>query len=177
MRAHVELKVLPNVLSFSRIALAAGFVIADKGGQVVILFVAAATDFFDGWLARRVNAATRWGALIDPIADRFFMLVAVSTCLFAGTLSTLGYFIMISRDLMTAIGFLVARAVSWLRPVQFKARRGGKIVTVLQLVTLLAALTRPDAVPPLLAAVAGTSAWAIGDYTFALWRARTPGVG
>lgn len=32
--------------------------------------VAAVTDFFDGWLARRLDAVTLWGAILDPIADK-----------------------------------------------------------------------------------------------------------
>ncbi|MEO8812317.1 MAG: CDP-diacylglycerol--glycerol-3-phosphate 3-phosphatidyltransferase [Caulobacteraceae bacterium] len=32
--------------------------------------VAAITDFVDGWLARRLNATTVWGAILDPIADK-----------------------------------------------------------------------------------------------------------
>jgi CDP-diacylglycerol--glycerol-3-phosphate 3-phosphatidyltransferase len=32
--------------------------------------VAALTDFVDGWLARRLNAASLWGAILDPIADK-----------------------------------------------------------------------------------------------------------
>ncbi len=32
--------------------------------------VAALTDFFDGWLARRLHATTIWGAILDPIADK-----------------------------------------------------------------------------------------------------------
>lgn len=32
--------------------------------------VAALTDFFDGWLARRLHAATVWGSILDPIADK-----------------------------------------------------------------------------------------------------------
>ena len=32
--------------------------------------IAAVTDFFDGWLARRLNAMTLWGAILDPIADK-----------------------------------------------------------------------------------------------------------
>ena len=54
------------------------------GARVGLIGAAAATDFLDGWLARRVNAASRWGALIDPIADRFFVLTAVATMLFSG---------------------------------------------------------------------------------------------
>jgi len=32
--------------------------------------IAAVTDFFDGWLARRLNATTIWGAILDPIGDK-----------------------------------------------------------------------------------------------------------
>ncbi|MHB1073261.1 MAG: CDP-alcohol phosphatidyltransferase family protein [Gemmatimonadaceae bacterium] len=164
---------VPNILSFSRLLLAAGFVAADSGAvRVGLLGVAGATDFLDGWLARRVNAASRWGALIDPIADRFFALTAVSTLLFDGSLDTAGYFILISRDLATAIGFLVARVVPWLRPVEFKARWMGKVVTVFQLLTLAAVIVAPGYVMPLLAIVAVLSAWSIADYTLALWRGR-----
>src|SRR5262245_10254195 len=98
------LRALPNIISSSRVLLAVAFVIAsDSEQRLVLVALAAATDFLDGWLARRANAATRWGALIDPIADRVFALVAVSTFLFTGQLSTVGYFVLISRDLMTAI--------------------------------------------------------------------------
>ena len=38
------------------------------------------------------------------------------------------------------VGFLVARMIPWLRPVEFKARVLGKVVTVLQLLTLAAVL-------------------------------------
>jgi cardiolipin synthase len=164
---------LPNLLSCSRLVLAAGFV--ATGGletRVGLIGVAAATDFLDGWLARRVGSTSRWGALLDPLADRVFVLTVVCTFLFTGLLSTPAYFILISRDIATAIGFLVARAIPWLRPVQFKARILGKVVTVLQLFTLAAILVVPSVVPLLLAAVGMTSVLAIADYTLALWRAR-----
>jgi cardiolipin synthase (CMP-forming) len=173
MTARPELRVLPNVLSFSRLAFAAGFIAADGVAmRVGLIGAAAATDFLDGWIARRVNAASRWGALIDPIADRFFVLTAVATLLFNGLLTTGYYFVLIARDLATAIGFLVARAISWLRVVEFRARWLGKAVTVLQLATLLAALLAPAAVLPLIVAVGIASAASIADYTLALWRAR-----
>jgi cardiolipin synthase (CMP-forming) len=164
---------LPNLLSCSRLVLAAGFVAAGAvEARVGLIGVAAATDFLDGWVARRVRATSRWGALLDPIADRVFVLTVVGTFLFTGLLSTSAYFILLMRDLATAVGFVVARMIPWLRPVEFKARLLGKIVTVLQLLTLAAVLAFPEAVPALLAALALTSVLSIADYTLALWRCR-----
>ncbi|MEP6989614.1 MAG: CDP-alcohol phosphatidyltransferase family protein [bacterium] len=173
MSARRTIVRLPNLLSWSRLVLAAGFV-ATGGAEVRVglIGVAAVTDFLDGWLARRVHATSRWGALLDPIADRVFVLTVVGTFLFGGLLSTSAYFILIMRDLATAVGFLVARMIPWLRPVVFKARILGKVVTVLQLFTLAAVLGAPNAVPLLLAGVAVASVLSIADYTLALWRAR-----
>ena len=164
---------LPNLLSCSRLVLAVGFVASGATeARVGLIGVAAVTDFLDGWLARRVHATSRWGALLDPIADRVFVLTVVGTFLFTGALSTTAYFILIMRDLATAVGFLVARIIPWLRPVEFKARVLGKVVTMLQLFTLVAVLAAPRAVPLLLAGVALASVLSIADYTLALWRAR-----
>jgi len=173
MTSRRALGTIPNLLSCSRLVLAAGFVaVGAAEARVGLIGAAAATDFLDGWLARRVRATSRWGALLDPIADRVFVLTVVATFLFTGELSTAAYFILLMRDLATAIGFLVARIVPWLRPVQFKARLLGKVVTVLQLLTLAAVLAWPEGLPALLAAVALASTLSIADYTLALWRAR-----
>jgi CDP-diacylglycerol--glycerol-3-phosphate 3-phosphatidyltransferase len=164
---------LPNLLSSSRFVLAAGFAMADSTPvRVGLIGAAAVSDFLDGWVARRVDATSRWGALLDPIADRVFVLVAVGTFLFTGLLGTGEYFVLISRDLATAVGFIVARVIPWLRPVVFKARLTGKLVTVLQLVALAAVLVAPHLVGSLLILVAIVSAVSIVDYTLALWRAR-----
>jgi len=39
--------------------------------------VAAVTDFFDGWLARKLDAVTVWGAILDPIGDKVLVAGAV----------------------------------------------------------------------------------------------------
>jgi cardiolipin synthase len=164
---------LPNVVSMSRLVLAAGFVGARGPEERLALIGAASiTDFLDGWLARRRNSATRWGALIDPIADRVFVLAAVLAFWAADDLSLAQCFILLSRDVMTAIGFGVARAVPWLRPVEFKARDLGKLVTVFQLATFALVLAAPRLVAVGVALVGVLSVAAILDYTLALWRAR-----
>jgi len=173
MAARARLRALPNILSSSRVLLAAAFVVF-KGvdARLGLVGAAGASDFLDGYIARRGKWTSRWGALIDPIADRVFALAAVSAFLFDGALTTAGYFVMISRDIMTAIGFLVARVVPWLQPVEFKARFSGKLVTVLQLVAFVALLRFPALVTPLLWLVGVVSAYSVVDYTYALWRAR-----
>lgn len=164
---------LPNAVSLSRLILAAAFV-ADpgRGWRVALILAAAATDFLDGYLARRRGSATRWGALIDPISDRVFVLAAVSSFLFGGLITTWQYFTLLARDLATAVGFLVARAIPWLRPISFAARMMGKIVTSAQLLALAAVLLYPPVVAPLVIAVGIASAASIADYTLMLWRSR-----
>lgn len=173
MDARRGLRQVPNWISFSRLVMAGVFVGTDDApARVALVGLAAATDFLDGYIARRADAATRWGALLDPIADRVFVLTAVSAFLFEGRIDTAGYFVLLSRDLMTAVGFLVARIIPWLRPVQFRARPAGKFVTVLQFLTFIAVMVRPAWVTGLLGAVLATSCWAVIDYTLALWRER-----
>lgn len=164
---------LPNVVSMSRVVLAAGFLASSGNGErIALVGVASLTDFLDGWLARRRNAVSRWGALIDPIADRAFVLAAVSTLLLQGQLTLAQYGVLLVRDVMTAIGFLVARLVRWLRPITFRARPLGKVVTMLQLAALLVALLVPTLLVPMVVLVGAVSVAATVDYTLLLWRER-----
>jgi cardiolipin synthase len=174
MAARAGLRALPNIISSSRVLLAAAFVVAgDTNARLGLLGVAGLTDFLDGWVARRGRWTSKLGALIDPIADRIFVLVAVSTFVYTGTLSWFGFFVMLSRDVMTAIGFFVARVVPWLQAVEFKARMSGKIVTTLQLITFAMLLRMPQWVTPCLWLVGIASVVSVVDYTYALWLARS----
>jgi cardiolipin synthase len=170
--SRAELRRLPNVLSLSRLLFAVLFVPAGRVARIALICLAGATDFLDGWLARRTNTTTRWGALVDPIADRLFVLVAIVTYVLNGELSVVESLLLLSRDIATALGFVVAQAVPRLRAVEFKARFPGKTVTVLQLVTLLALVVGVQPLTPFIALVALASALAIADYAHAVWRAR-----
>jgi CDP-diacylglycerol--glycerol-3-phosphate 3-phosphatidyltransferase/cardiolipin synthase len=164
---------LPNSISLSRLILALAFVLMDGRWERTILIIAAGvTDILDGWLARIGNSSTVAGALIDPFADRVFVLTAVSAYLVNGLLSTPQFFIFLARDIATAIGFIVARFIPGLGASAFKARALGKTVTVFQLVTLVAVLHLPQLITPLIAIIAMLSAVSIVDYTLALSRER-----
>ncbi|HEY7900997.1 MAG TPA: CDP-diacylglycerol--glycerol-3-phosphate 3-phosphatidyltransferase [Caulobacteraceae bacterium] len=79
---------LPNLLTglrlvlalFTFFALAGAVLLSDhlslasqfglERWAFIAFVVAAVTDFFDGWLARRLQAVSVWGAILDPIADK-----------------------------------------------------------------------------------------------------------
>lgn len=73
---------IPNVLSFLRllgIPLYLWLILGpgEDGWAVVVLVVAGLTDWLDGQIARRTNTITRLGQMLDPIADRLYILAII----------------------------------------------------------------------------------------------------
>ena len=70
---------LINILTLSRILLAAlifVLLISPDGylSALVLFFLAGVTDYFDGYLARKYNAVSQLGEILDPIADKILIL-------------------------------------------------------------------------------------------------------
>src|SRR5262245_56406482 len=68
---------IPNSLTVLRIVLTPVFVIlllsdspALKTASLIVYIVAALTDWYDGWIARKYGYITRWGKFLDPLADK-----------------------------------------------------------------------------------------------------------
>ena len=170
---HERLWTLPNIVSLSRLGLAGAFVMTEEvPWRLALVGVATTTDYLDGWLARRRNAFSRLGALIDAGTDRAFAATAIATLAYEGSLSSFAVFVFLSRDLATAVAFLAARHVRALKGVTFVARFPGKVVTALQLLALAVAIAAPRRVDGLIAVLAVASVIAISDYAWALWKAR-----
>jgi cardiolipin synthase len=72
---------VPNAISFVRLGLVPVFywllVTGQDGLALGILIAATASDFIDGFIARRFNQVTRLGALLDPASDRLFIAACV----------------------------------------------------------------------------------------------------
>ncbi len=152
----------PDLLTALRIPLAIGFVLLDGAlERLLIVVVAAATDFFDGIWARRVGGS-RFGVWLDPVADKLFMLAAFIAVLRSGALTWYETAAVLLRDIVAAAAFL--GTVIRRRPTTLPARAGGKAVTVCQLLTLLAFVANSDLVRPLAWATAAISLYAIADY-------------
>jgi cardiolipin synthase (CMP-forming) len=166
----------PNLISLSRLAMAGVFLgVRDPDWRLAVVLTAMASDVLDGVIARVSHSTTKIGALIDPIADRVFMLVAFVAVTVEGLISPWQLGLLMVRDVMTVIGWFVARNVSWLRQITFQARWPGKGVTVLQFVTLLAALQAPRLVAGLALACGILALVATTDYTLMLWVNRAGG--
>ncbi len=73
---------VPNALSFVRLLLVPVFLWLVLGPQwdelaLVVLMVSGITDYLDGKLARSLNQMSKIGAILDPVADRFYILAVV----------------------------------------------------------------------------------------------------
>jgi len=168
-----SLATLPNAMSMSRLVLAVLFpAVHDDTLRLLILAAAGITDYLDGWLARRRHQFSRVGALIDPFADRIFVLVAICTFLLEGQITTPQYLIFLMRDFATAGAFVVAKSLPSLKNATFKARLPGKVATVLQLFALPAMVIDRRAIPWAVGIVGVVSFVSVVDYTIALWRMR-----
>lgn len=121
---------LPNQLTIARIILSPVFYFLYmskdpllKQISAVVFIIAAITDWYDGWLARKYNYITQWGKFLDPLADK----VLTSAGFFA--LASLGYlefwmvWIIVLRDfLITGLrvyaefkkkSFTTSRSAKW----------------------------------------------------------------
>jgi cardiolipin synthase len=88
--AERRIATVPNLLSGLRLASVPVFVwlfVSGKEEAAVILYgVGASTDWVDGYVARRTGAVTELGRLLDPLADRAFIVALAVALLIRGTL-------------------------------------------------------------------------------------------
>lgn len=142
---------IPTLLTLFRVILIPFFVLAFYLPFVwapflcaLIFCVAAITDWFDGFLARRWNQSTRFGAFLDPVADKVLVAIALVlvaehyhswwVTLPAATMIAREIIISALREWMAEIGKRSRVAVSWI----------GKFKTSAQMLALIGMLWRPN---------------------------------
>ncbi|MGH7477831.1 MAG: CDP-alcohol phosphatidyltransferase family protein [Longimicrobiales bacterium] len=154
---------LPNVISVARIGLAGVFLFVQSAmPRMLILAVGAASDWLDGWIARRWRQGTRVGEILDPAADRVLVLAVLAAFWVEARIQAWELLLFLVRDLFTSAAFVVALLRR--SRLRFRARKPGKRVTLLQLVALLVLFVQPEWSAWLASAVALASVWAITDY-------------
>lgn len=98
--------ILPNQLTVLRIILTpfVMFFVLSSGHYfneiaLVIYVIAALTDWYDGWLAKKFNYFTNWGKVWDPIADKILTAGTMISLVILGIFSIYPVIIIILRDI------------------------------------------------------------------------------
>lgn len=127
--ARSRVLTLPNLISALRLALVPVFAVllgqGEDGWALAVLAFSGATDWLDGVLARRLGQQSRLGELLDPAADRLFILVTL-VALTARDIVPPGVLVaVVGRDLVLAVvlAVLMARGIGPL-PVHFVGKAG-----------------------------------------------------
>lgn len=141
---------LPNILTMSRIVMIPVFVVIfylPYGWSYLtasaIFALAAATDWLDGYLARKLDQSTPFGAFLDPVADKLMVAVALTVLIdeHHSIFLTIPATIIICREIvisalrewMAEMGSRGSVAVSYI----------GKIKTTAQMVAIITLLAFP----------------------------------
>jgi cardiolipin synthase len=129
------LKHLPNFLSLMRLAaapLTAWLILQGHDTAALLLFAAAGlSDGLDGFIARHWNLTSRFGAWLDPAADKLLMLLCFLALLRVGVAPWWLVALVLLRDGCIALGWLLTRLLSV--RLKFEASRLGKLSTVMQI--------------------------------------------
>lgn len=133
---------VPTLLTWARIVLIPLFVgvlylpehwlsIPEQNVVATAIFVIAAiTDWLDGWLARKLNQATAFGAFLDPVADKLMVAAALVVLVQLGRADAIAAFIIIGREItisalrewMAKIGAAKSVAVSFVGKLKTSAQ-------------------------------------------------------
>jgi cardiolipin synthase len=138
---------VPNFVTLLRLAIIPGFLYCISEGRheaALVLFVAAGiSDGLDGYLARRFDMKSAFGAALDPIADKLMMMssyVMLSIPAYSGRIHVPPglTILVISRDFLILLIALLMLLTTNIR--SFPPTRIGKTNTVVQILTILAVL-------------------------------------
>jgi cardiolipin synthase len=133
---------IPNFLSLLRIILVPVFVIfliQDEYYNALIVFVIAGlTDALDGTMARLLNAQTKLGSYLDPIADKLLLATSFVTLAILGIIPGWLTVIVMSRDFIILLGIAILSLMSI--TFEIKPALIGKATTALQIGTIFFAL-------------------------------------
>jgi CDP-diacylglycerol---glycerol-3-phosphate 3-phosphatidyltransferase len=127
---------LPTILTLSRIVLIPVFIYTVNLHPLfgaVIFGIASITDFLDGYFARRSGDITKFGIILDPIADKFLVISALIVLVDMGRLPAwIAITIIVREFLVTGL-----RVVALSKDIIISAELGGKMKTTLQIAAIL----------------------------------------
>lgn len=139
----------PNSLSLLRAPLALLFIIDNAPLRIGVILLAMLTDCIDGYLARRYRYTSRFGAVLDPIMDKFFVYVVLCVFLFEHQIKLWQAGAMIMRDLFLFLFMFYLGVRGGWKTFKFRSVRWGKVTTGCQF-CVIAAILFKRSFPPFL---------------------------
>ncbi len=104
---------ISNGLSLLRAVMAIPTAVAMLSGHktlaIVLFFISASTDYFDGYVARRRGEVSEFGRIADPVADKIYVAVAIILMLLLEYVPLWLVVIVLARDLLILIGGVIIR--------------------------------------------------------------------
>ena len=136
--------VLPNQLTTLRIVLTPVFVYLFLSGEPILIqisfgiyIIAAITDWYDGWLARKFNYITNWGKFMDPLADKILTSAAFFSFVYLDVLELWMVIVIVVRDFFITLVRLYAEY----KKKNFSTSRLAQIKTFAQMIFIYYLLT------------------------------------
>jgi len=102
--------------------------------SLIVFLLAAATDWLDGYLARRLNQVTDLGKFLDPLVDKLLVMAPLLALVERGLVPAWGVFLILAREL-TIAGWRVSPALQNGNTIQ-GANRWGKLKTISQIAAI-----------------------------------------
>ena len=168
---RVPLSWLPNGLSLTRLVLGLVLPWLPADWRLGVIAAAALTDLFDGLTARWLHASTETGRLLDPLADKVFVLVLVVVLISERVIGPWWAVAVVARDLVVLAAAVVVMARG--RAADFRRMRPrwlGKCTTAAQFALLMVLVVGGRGWGWLLVLTAGLSIAAAADYAVAYVR-------
>lgn len=181
---------LPNLLTILRIVLIPVFVVLfylpvewANVAATVVFAVAAWTDWFDGYLARRMQLTSAFGAFLDPVADKLMVAVTLVLLVDVNPTPFAGFFLALPAAVIIGREIVISALREWMAELGESAQVAvsviGKIKTSTQMLALVLLLYRepigdfPTAETGfvLLYISAGLTLWSMVIYLHAAWPA------
>lgn len=137
------MRFVPDILSMSRLILAfclIPLVLNNNLFLVLVVFaVAAITDFFDGYLARKFAVSSEFGVALDPVADKILMTISYILFAVVAFIPTYVAVVVIGRDILILSAVIACKVKKV--PLEIRPIMSSKINTTIQLIFLIFVLT------------------------------------
>jgi CDP-diacylglycerol--glycerol-3-phosphate 3-phosphatidyltransferase/cardiolipin synthase len=142
----VLVRAVPNLLSALRLAIAAAFAWLPPSLRPWAILAAGLSDWLDGWIARRFQATTWAGGVLDAVADKSFVVAVLATLVHEGVFEAWQAALLLLRDLsvLVAAAYFAARR-EWSAFTKMPSRWFGKVTTAVLFGLFLAVAALPEA--------------------------------